>query len=103
MGDVLAWIQNLAAVRDIRITEHAAVEMADEDLLLEDVLESIETAQVLENYPDHRRGACCLLFGTTREPRPLHVVCTTQGSPVVLITVYEPMLPKWRSPKERNR
>ena len=103
VAKALAWIQQQAIDSSYRITQHAAVEMDEEDILLEDVLEAIASGQILENYPAHRRGACCLLGGTTAGGRPLHVVCTTGGSLLVIITVYEPKRPRWTSPTERNR
>jgi hypothetical protein len=39
--------------------------MAEEDIALDHVLEAMETGRILENYPEHRRGACCLLYGST--------------------------------------
>ena len=76
--------------------------MAEEDILLDHVLEAIRSGTILENYPDHRRGPCCLLFGYTWSQRPLHVVCTTVQPLLVLITVYEPMPPKWPTPTQRR-
>lgn len=99
----LAWIREQAATGAYRITQHAAAEMDDEDVLLDDVLDAIASGEILENYPEHRRGACCLLGGTTSSGRPLHIVCTTTGPILILITVYEPKLPKWKTPTERNR
>jgi hypothetical protein len=56
----------------------------------------------LEHYPEHRRGACCLVNGSTEEGRPLHVVCTTGQPLLILITVYEPRSPRWLTPRERR-
>ena len=103
VAQALAWIQGQAAAGNFHVTQHAAVEMDEEDILLGDVLEAIAAGEVLENYPEHRRGACCLLSGMTNTGRPLHAVCTTSGATFILITVYEPMLPKWKSPTKRNR
>jgi len=103
VAQALTWIKTQAAGGNFRVTQHAAVEMDEEDILLGDVLEAIASGQILENYPEHRRGACCLLYGTTDAGRSLHVVCTTGGDLLILITVYEPMLPKWKSPTERQR
>jgi Domain of unknown function (DUF4258) len=72
------WLAQQAAQEILRVTQHA-------------------------HYPDHRRGACCLLCGYTDSGRPLHLVCTTLQSPVILITVYEPKLPKWETPTQRGR
>jgi hypothetical protein len=41
LGAVLAWIQAQAAAENVRITQHAQQEMAEEDITLDDVLESI--------------------------------------------------------------
>src|SRR5437879_670620 len=91
-----------AADENVRITQHAAQEMAEEDVTLDDVLDAVKNGQILENYATHRRGACCLLNGTTRAGRPLHVVCTTSLPTLIIITVYEPKPPKWLTPHQRQ-
>ena len=99
---VLEQIRAQADVENIRITRHAQQEMAEEDITLDEVLEAIATGQVLENYPEHRRGACCLLNGLTKKVRPLHIVCTTVRPVLIIITVYEPKPPKWTTPTQRR-
>src|SRR5919201_565086 len=66
-----------AAAENMRITQHAQQEMVEEDITLDEALQAIATGQILENYPEHRRGACCLLNGIMRQSRPLHIVCTS--------------------------
>jgi hypothetical protein len=63
---------------------------------------AIATGQILENDPLHRRGACCLLHGHTRNGRALHAVCTSSHPLLILITVYEPKAPKWVTPTQRR-
>ena len=99
---VLEQMRAQADVENIRITQHAQQEMAEEDITLDEVLEAIATGQVLENYPEHRRGACCLLNGLTKKGRPLHIVCTTVRPVLIIITVYEPKPPKWTTPTQRR-
>jgi hypothetical protein len=86
----------------LRITLHAHAAMRDEAITLAEVLDAIATGQILEHYPEHRRGACCLLGGQTAAGRALHVVCTTAQPVLVLITVYEPLPPKWITPTQRR-
>lgn len=100
---ILAGIRAHAANEHIRISQHAQQEMSEEDVMFDDVLNVLSSGHVLENYPEHRRGACCLLNGLTRGERPLHVVCTTTRSPLIVITVYEPKPPRWVTPSERRR
>ncbi|MFN0072338.1 MAG: DUF4258 domain-containing protein [Chloroflexota bacterium] len=99
---LLQHIQVQAATETLRVTFHAQEEMREENILLDEVLEAITTSQLLENYPEHRRGACCLLGGQTRQGRPLHIVCTSAQPVLILITVYEPRPPKWLTPTQRR-
>lgn len=100
---ILERIRVQAEAEAIRITQHAHQEMVEENITLEEVLEAVSTEQILENYPKHRRGACCLLHGVTRAGRPLHIVCTTAQPVLIIITVYEPKPPKWITPTQRRR
>ena len=52
-------IRSQTAGGDLRITQHAQQEMAEDAISLDDVLEAIQEGEILEHYPEHRRGACC--------------------------------------------
>ena len=103
MPDDLEQIRRQAAIENALVTQHAHQEMAEEEIAFDDLLEAVATGQILENYPDHRKGACCLVNGITNAGRPLHVVCTTALPVLIIITVYEPKAPRWVSPTVRNR
>jgi hypothetical protein len=103
MDNPLIRIQEQAAKQDIRVTQHAQEEMDEEEITLDEVLEAIASGQILEDYPEHRRGPCCLLYGRSQKGRPLHIVCTTAQPLLILITVYEPLPPKWVSPTKRSK
>lgn len=102
MDAMLSRIQRQAAVEALRVTQHAQVEMDAEDITLDEVLAAIANDQILEDYAEHKRSPCCLLFGRTRQERPLHIVCTTAQVVLIIITVYEPLPPKWVSPTQRR-
>jgi hypothetical protein len=91
-----------ANIENIRLTQHAQQEMGEEDIILDDVLEAISNGKILENYSEHRRGACCLVNGLTKDKRPLHIVCTTEQPVLIIITVYSPKQPKWITPTQRR-
>ena len=99
---VLRAIQGVAATETLRVTQHAQEEMDAEAITLDEALAAIRAAQLLEHYPEHRRGACCLLAGQTPTGRALHVVCTTAQPVLILMTVYEPRPPKWVTPTQRR-
>ena len=95
-------LRDHVASQTVRVTAHAQAEMVDENITLDEVFEALGSCRVLENYPEHRRGACCLVSGRSAANRPLHVVCTTAQPVLILITVYEPKPPKWPTPEERR-
>src|SRR2546427_9914979 len=99
---VIERIKTQAAAGAFRVTQHAQQEMVEEEIGLDEVLETVGRAEILEHYPEHRRGACCLLNGITDQGRPLPVVCTVEQPLLILITVYEPKPPRWVTPRERR-
>jgi len=101
--DVLARIRSQAIAELVRVTVHAHQEMVEEDINMNELLQAAAAASIIENYPDHRRGPCCLLHGVTRNGRHLHIVCTTSLETLIIITVYEPRPPKWPEPTVRSR
>lgn len=102
MDGELRQIRAQAAKENIRVTQHAQQEMVEENITLNEVLEAIGSGEILENYPEHRRGACCLINGVTRGGRPLHIVTTSAQPLLIIITVYEPKPPKWVTPTQRR-
>lgn len=102
MDATLAKIQAQASEENFRITQHAQVEMDAEEITLDEVLAAIAGGQILEDYSEHKRGPCCLLYGRTHRGRHLHIVCTTAKPRLIIITVYEPLPPKWVIPTQRR-
>jgi len=102
-GTILEDIHRQVLGDQTRLTLHAHQEMVAEWFSLEDVYNGLLHGVILENYPEHRRGPCCLVAGTTTVGRPIHIVCTTSLSLLMIITVYEPLPPKWATPETRRK
>jgi hypothetical protein len=86
----------------IRVTMHGHQEMIADNISYESVKEVLQRGKIIENYPEHQRGACCLVCGQDLSERIVHVVCTTSLEVIVIITVYEPKPPKWVTPFQRG-
>ena len=99
---LIARIKSQAGAGAFRVTQHAHQEMVEEEITLDEVVQAIQRGEILEDYPEHRRGACCLVNGFTDEGRPLHLVCTTGQPLLILITAYRPRPPKWLTPRDRR-
>jgi hypothetical protein len=102
MAAVSALLGRCAQNSALRFTLHAQQEMIDKQIAVADLKEALSAPEIIENYPVHQRGACCLALGQTRTGRFLRVVCTSCLEPVVIITVYEPKGPKWLTAHQRR-
>ncbi|MDP3767744.1 MAG: DUF4258 domain-containing protein [Dehalococcoidia bacterium] len=60
-----------------------------------------EAAESVEDFPEDRRGASCLIFGLTKRGRMLHVQVSYPPE-VAVITAYEPDLEKWIDGRRRR-
>ena len=61
-----------------RFTDHARREMEEEPLgviYVGEVLQVLETGEIIEKYTDDKPYPSCLIVGWTEAKRPLHVVC----------------------------
>ena len=65
------------ARKKIIYTEHAVDEMiAEEEMISKDeVRHVLFKGEIIEDYPDDKRGHSCLIFAMTPKMRPIHVVC----------------------------
>ncbi|MFB3920701.1 MAG: DUF4258 domain-containing protein [Terriglobia bacterium] len=70
LESTLARIKSRAVAGAFRITQHAHREMVEVKIGLDEVLAALRRGEILEHYPEHRRGACCLVSGETDEGRP---------------------------------
>ena len=99
-------IQELIAKNEILISSHGYNELAEDDILVRDVISSVDNAVVIEDYPEFGKGPCALLLQTDRDGQPIHTVWgipAGKKSPAVLITAYRPDVEKWSEDFKRRR
>lgn len=60
-----------------------------------EVANVIETGEVIEDYPEDRRGHSCLIFARGLNERPVHVLCSPKDDYLAVITAYVPDPQKW--------
>ncbi|OIO72677.1 MAG: hypothetical protein AUJ85_09675 [Elusimicrobia bacterium CG1_02_37_114] len=68
-----------------------------------EIVEAVENAKIIEDYPEDKYGPSCLIYGKTVLGRPLHIHCSYPSRPKVkIITVYEPNPDEWDEYQKRR-
>ncbi len=81
---IISHLLSLVNKNEYYITQHAHAEMYEEEYSIEDVIYGIRNGEIIEHYPEHKRGPCCLINGKTNKDRPIHVVTTTMQKSLVI-------------------
>lgn len=73
------------------LSRHAVDQSILRRINLREIREAIEGGKLIEDYPKDKYGPSCLLLGSTRTGRPVHVHCSYPSRWLIkIITVYEP-------------
>jgi hypothetical protein len=98
MSATLEAIRQLVATGEVRISEHGYDELAEEAIFVRDLLDGIDNAIVIEDYPSFPKGPAVLVLQFDSDDRPVHVVWGIPkgfASPAVLVTAYRPDPARW--------
>jgi len=101
-ASILRLFREAVQKQQIKISLHATQEALAENITRSEIEAALLGAQVLEDYPDWWLGPSCLVHGQTQSGRDLHILASYSELPITIITVYEPRLPKWRTPTVRG-
>ena len=98
MSETFERIRVLVTRGEIHISEHGYDELAADDILVKDILGSVQTGIVVEDYPRYAKGPCVLVLQHDLHQRPVHVlwgIPFNRSSPAVVVTAYRPDPEKW--------
>ena len=100
MSDTLEKIKRLVALGDVLISEHGYDELNNDNLTVHEIVNGIEDAILVEDYPDFHKGPSVLVLQTDKNNQPIHAVWGIpkgHDSPAVLVTAYRPDPERWDS------
>ena len=89
-------IRNKIQTGQFELTKHAVDQSFIRHISMRELREAIDNSVIIEDYPTDKYGPSCLLLGSTRMGRPLHVQCSYPTRELVkIITLYEPDPSEW--------
>lgn len=98
----IRWIKEKIANEDFILSLHGDKERQNDSLTISEIKEALLNGIIIEYYEDTGRGESCLVAGFTDYGKPIHIVCGQMFEKVVIITVYIPSPPKFKSIYQRG-
>lgn len=91
---------------NIAITEHARIRLYERNISLDDIVNGINTGEIIKWYPDDKPLPSCLIMGFSARLQYIHIVVSCDADFIYLITAYFPSPDVWendfRTRKERS-
>jgi hypothetical protein len=106
MNKIFDLILDLIDRKEVLVSDHGYDELAEDDILVREVLDSASEATTVEDYPDYAKGPCVLVLQKDSQGRPIHVVWGIpkgEVSPAVLVTAYRPDPERWSDDFTRRK
>ncbi|WP_133512195.1 DUF4258 domain-containing protein [Candidatus Thiosymbion oneisti] len=98
----LKWIQDKVGKSQYYLSRHGDQERKNDNLVITEIEEAILNGRIIEEYKDTGRGESCLVAGFTGQGKPIHVVCAEMEDDLLIVTVYVPTPPKFKTIYERG-
>jgi hypothetical protein len=74
MSETYKNILNLVKKGEILVSDHGYDEMIEDRIIAKDIISSIGNSELIEDYPNYRKGPCILLLQYDKQNNPIHVV-----------------------------
>jgi hypothetical protein len=106
MSETWQQIKDLIKRREVRISVHGYEELAADDILVRDAVETVDNATIVEDYPEYHKGPCVLVLQRDKKGAPIHVlwgIPDNKTAPAVLITAYRPDPERWSEDFTRRK
>ncbi|NOT72416.1 MAG: DUF4258 domain-containing protein, partial [Hyphomicrobium sp.] len=105
MSTTLPIIRSNVLAGRIRVSQHGMQELSDDSILLPEVIASLASASVVEDYPEYAKGPCVLCLQTDGQGDAIHVLWGLAAqcpNIATIITAYRPDPERWMDDLRRG-
>jgi len=96
MSTLILEIRRKIAEDQFEFSKHTVDQSILRNIRLQEIREAIAKGKVIEDYPEDKYGASCLIFGFTGSRRLIHIQCSYPARKIIkIITVYQPDPQRW--------
>ena len=100
MSEFLNKIKILVYQNQVLVSSHGYDELNADNIRVREVLQGVENAITIREYPDYGKGPCILLLQRDKQGQPIHVVWGIEKDtekPAVIVTAYRPDPKQWNA------
>lgn len=90
-------LKSLAKLENIAVTEHARIRLYERNININDIINAINTGEIIKQYPDDKPLPSCLILGFSVNSCYIHVVVSCNTNFIYLITAYFPDPDIWEN------
>ena len=98
----IQWIKQQVEEGNYQLKLHALERASARGIDPFEVKEALLNGEIIEDYPEDKRGHSCLIYGRSVSGKNLHLVCGKAYDILWIITVYEPDPAEWIDFKKRR-
>ena len=88
-------LKKLNKLENIAITEHARIRLYERQITVDDIINGIETGEIIKQYEDDKPYPSCLILGFSVKSKYIHIVASCDTEFIYLITAYFPNPDIW--------
>lgn len=99
----IKWIRTQVADGNYEFRLHALERASERGIYPVEIKEALFDGEIIEDYPNDKRGYSCLVYGKSKGGKAIHLVCGIAYDRLWIVTVYEPDILDWIDPKTRKK
>ena len=93
----IATLQQMNTPKKLALTKHAKQRLEERAIKIADIINVINTGEIIKQYEDDTPLPSCLILGTSAKNKAIHIVISHDDDFIYVITAYYPTSEQWEN------